>query len=151
MATESPQDKENADPNVWQFYPLTTLENVRAWQFRTAGPDLSGPPPTAHGSDGDAPVEEDDSLLTSEYGGMSGQSNQFQRSTRAVTTRSDTRTRALQVDHYATTAHSTPHTSGSGAGHAPDNSRVTNTPSTDEPMPLASTFLPAAFQEEFLW
>ncbi|KAI9150835.1 hypothetical protein HJFPF1_10612 [Paramyrothecium foliicola] len=39
---ETLQDKEKADPNVWQLYPLTTLENVRAWQNHTATPDPTG-------------------------------------------------------------------------------------------------------------
>lgn len=148
-APESSQDKENADPTVWQFYPLTTLEDVRAWQSHTAGADVSGPPPTAHGSDDDATVE-DHSLIASENGGISGQGSQSQRPIRAVAT-GRTRTHTPQVDHYPTTAHSASGASGSGDGHAPGNSRVNDTPGTDESIALTSTFLPAAFQEEFLW
>lgn len=149
-ATESSQDKENADPKVWQFYPLTTLEDVRAWQSCTAGRELSGPLPTAHGSDGDAPVE-DDSLLTSKYGAVSVQSSQSPRPIRAVTTSPEAKTRTPRVGHYLRSTHPTSGASGSGDGHEPDNSRATNTPRTDEPISLVSTFLPAAFQEEFLW
>lgn len=144
VTPESSQDKENADPDVWQLYPLTTLEDVRAWQSRTAVPELPGPP-SAHDPEEDAPVEDDS--LPSQCGGMSGQSNQSPCPVREVTAAPDTRERTSQVEHHPTNAHPTSDEVGRRDSHAPHDSRAR----TDETSPVTSTFLPADFQKEFLW
>ncbi|KAK6082741.1 hypothetical protein SCUP234_04065 [Seiridium cupressi] len=65
------QDKENADPNVWQHYPLTNLEDVRAWQAHTATSRLSRQPrgivldEESPSEDGTQPCEVGDSPVKS--------------------------------------------------------------------------------------
>lgn len=146
---ESPQDKGNTGPDVWQVYPLTTLEDVRAWQSRTVGPELSGPP-AAHGPDGDVPVE-DDCLPPSQHGGMPERDDESPCPIRAVFASPDMRTRTFQIGDYPASAHPAPTAAVRGDGHGPRDSRGTDMPRTDEPSPLASTFLPADFQKDFLW
>lgn len=147
----SAQDKENADPDVWQFYPLTTLEDVRAWQSRTAGPGLSERPPTAHASDpdGDAPV--DDDSVPFQLGGLSRQSAYSPCPIPAAAASPGERARVLQVDNYPANAHPVSGATSRGGSHTLFDSRAAEVARTDEPSPVASTFLPADFQKEFLW
>lgn len=147
----SAQDKENADPDVWQFYPLTTLENVRAWQSRAVGPGLSEIPPTAHAGDpgGDAPV--DDDSVPSQHGGSSRQSDHSPCPIPAAAASLGGRARTLQVDNYPANSHPIAGATVRGSSHALFDCGAAGVARTDEPSPVASSFLPADFQKEFLW
>lgn len=150
-STGSAQDKENADPDVWQSYPLTTLEDVRAWQSRTAGLGLSEEPPTAHASDpvGDAPV--DDDSMSSQHGGSSRKSDHPPYPIPGIAASPSDRARALQVDNYPANTHLISGATSHGGSHVLFDSRPAEVVRTDEPSPVASSFLPVDFQKEFLW
>lgn len=147
----SAQDKENADPDVWQFYPLTTLEDVRAWQSRTAGPGLSEIPQTAQRSDPDRDAPVDDDSVPSQHGASSRQSDRSPCPIPAAAASPGERARVLRVDNFPANAHPISSVIIRGDGHVLFDSRAAEVARTDEPSPVASTFLPADFQKEFLW
>lgn len=147
---ERSQDKENADPDVWQSYPLTTLEDVRAWQSGTAGLGLSEVPPAAHTRDRDALV--DDDSVPSQHGGSSRQSDQSPCPIpAAAAAMRGERARTLQVDNYAAITHPISGVTIRGSSHALLDCGAAEVARTDEPSPVTSSFLPADFQKEFLW
>lgn len=152
LATEErPQDKENADPDVWQFYPLTTLEDVRSWQSRTAGSSLSEVPPTAHASDPDRDAPVDDDSVPSQHGGSSRQSSHSLCPIPAADANPRERARTLQGGNYPANIHPISGATSCGGSHALFDPRAAEVARTDKPSPVASTFLPADFQKEFLW
>lgn len=147
----SAQDKENADPDVWQFYPLTTLEDVRAWQSRTAGPGLSEIPPTAPISDPNREDPLDDDSVPSQHGGSSRQGDYSPCLIPNEAASPIAKARTLQVDHSSANSHSISGATSRGGSHALLDAGVAEMTRMDERSPVASTFLPADFQKEFLW
>lgn len=145
------QDKENADPDVWQFYPLATLEDVRAWQSRTTGPGLSEVLLTAHASDPDGYAPVDDDSVPSQPGGSSRKSDHSPCPIPAAAASPGVRTNTSQVDHFPGNSHSQLSRTSCGVGHTLLHSRAAEMTGAGEPSTVAGTFLPADFQKEFLW
>lgn len=110
---------------------------------------MSGPPATRD-PDRDVLAEED--KLLSQDCDLSRQSEQSPNPITAVTSSPiTTRARTRHDDHRPTNSHPTFSSPSRGERHVPHDPRATGMARADEPSPPAGTFLPAAFQEEFLW
>lgn len=150
-------DKVNADPEIWKIYPLTTLEDIRAWQQLPIPAD----PTMAQNAHGEAMQESRDTLsgsLTSpsSTGDKSEQAVNYPTFVGQVGTQepegNDENDPSLANAH-GTRNHALSHNTSQswGSTEVPEGSWEAGDAEVLGRTPARVAFLPPEFQEQFLW